>query len=75
MAIEHRIKAQEMVDDFYFNTPLLHYDDAIKVAELAVNRIIKANPTDVSCVDVTFTYGYWTKIKNEITKMKNENDK
>jgi hypothetical protein len=75
MAIEHRIKAQELVDDFYFNTPLLHYDDAITVASITVDKIIKANPTDISCVDVTFTYDYWTKVKNEIIKMKNENDK
>jgi hypothetical protein len=75
MALEHRAKAHQLVDDFYFNTPLLHYDEAIKVAELAVDEIIKSNPTDISCVDVTFTYAYWNKVKNELTKMKNENDK
>jgi ABC-type oligopeptide transport system substrate-binding subunit len=74
MAVEHKNKAQEIIDDFYFNIPLMHYKDAVLAALKSVELIIKSNPTDVSCVDVTFTYAYWIKIKNEIVKIKSQYD-
>ena len=59
-------KAQELVNKMAFE---ICKTDAKQCALIAVDEIIKANPYEVSKIDIDSTIDYWTEVKQEIEKL------
>ena len=68
-------KAKELVDKYYNlesegdKGGWMTKNDAKQCALIAVDEILKSNPTIIDCNGTEFNYKFWTEVKKEIEKL------
>ena len=62
-------KAQDLYFKFYSEILSLRAEPAKQCALIAVDEILKSNPTVIDCDKTELNYKYWTEVKKEIEKL------
>jgi hypothetical protein len=66
-------KADKLINKYFKNSDLLYHDlnwiQAKECALIAVDEILKSNPTVIDCNKTELNYKYWSEVKQEIEKL------